>query len=93
MMMKIEHDVRGRTAGLTSEHAVKALGNRYDLVLVASQRVRELRRGYAPKVATKYGAMVTAILEIEEGLVGNEYLLKETSEDRHRQKQQQTYSR
>jgi hypothetical protein len=37
--------------------------------------------------------MVTAILEIEEGLVGNNYLLKETAEDRHRQKQQQTYSR
>jgi len=73
-MMKIEHDVRGRTAGLTSEHAVEALGNRYDLVLVASQRVRELRRGHAPKIVTKYGAMVTAILEIEEGLVGNDYL-------------------
>ena len=92
-MMKIEHDVRGRTAGLTSEHAVEALGNRYDLVLVAAQRARELRRGHAPKIVTKYGAMITAILEIEEGLVGNEYLLKETSEDRHRQKQQQTYSR
>ena len=86
--MKIEHDVRGRTAGLTSEHAVEALGNRYDLVLVASQRARELRRGHAPKIVTKYGAMVTAILEIEEGLVGNEYLLKETSEDRHHQKYQ-----
>ena len=72
--MKIEHDVRGRTAGLTSEHAVEALGNRYDLVLVASQRARELRRGHAPKIVTKYGAMVTAILEIEEGLVGNDYL-------------------
>ena len=77
-MMKIEHDVRGRTAGLTSEHAVEALGNRYDLVLVAAQRARELRRGHAPKIVTKYGAMVTAILEIEEGVVGNEYLLKET---------------
>ena len=73
-MMKIEHDVRGRTAGLTSEHAVEALGNRYDLVLIASQRARELRRGHAPKIVTKYGAMVTAILEIEEGLVGNDYL-------------------
>jgi len=72
--MKIKHDVRGRTAGLTSEHAVEALGNRYDLVLVASQRARELRRGHAPKIVTKYGAMVTAILEIEEGLVGNDYL-------------------
>jgi DNA-directed RNA polymerase subunit omega len=87
-MMKIEHDVRGRTAGLTSEHAVEALGNRYDLVLVASQRARELRRGHAPKIVTKYGPMITSILEIEEGLVGNEYLLKETSEDRHHQKHQ-----
>jgi len=85
-MMKIEHDARGRTAGLTSEHAVEALGNRYDLVLVAAQRTRELRRGHAPKIVTKYGPMVTAILEIEEGLVGNEYLLKETLEDRHHQK-------
>ena len=90
--MKIEHDVRGRTAGLTSEHAVEALGNRYDLVLVAAQRVRELRRGHAPKIVSKYGPMVTAILEIEEGVVGNEYLLRETTEDRHRQKQR-TYSR
>jgi DNA-directed RNA polymerase subunit omega len=92
-MMKIEHDVSGRTAGLTSEAAVEALGNRYDLVLVAAQRARELRRGHAPKIVTKYGPMVTTILEIEQGLIGNNYLLKETSEDRHRQKQQQTYSR
>jgi DNA-directed RNA polymerase omega subunit len=68
------------------------LGNRYDLVLVAAQRVRELRRGHAPKIVSKYGPMVTAILEIEEGVVGNEYLLRETTEDRHRQKQR-TYSR
>jgi DNA-directed RNA polymerase subunit omega len=81
-MMKIEHDVRGRTAGLTSEHAVEALGNRYDLVLVAAQRVRELRRGHAPKIVTKYGAMVTAILEIEQGLVGNEYLDRISSPDK-----------
>ena len=91
--MKIEHDVRGRTAGLTSEHAVEALGNRYDLVLVASQRVRELRRGHAPNIVTKYGAMVTAILEIEEGLVGNEYLLKETGERDSRRAKQFDYNR
>lgn len=79
-MMKIEHDARGRTAGLTSEHAVEALGNRYDLVVVASQRARELRRGHAPKIISKYGAMITAILEIEEGLVGNDYLYRISSE-------------
>ena len=83
-MMKIEHDVRGRTAGLTSEHAVDALGNRYDLVLVAAQRVRELRRGHAPKIVSKYGAMVTAILEIEEGVVGNEYLHRLSNENKKR---------
>ena len=91
--MKIEHDVRGRTAGLTSEHAVETLGNRYDLVLVAAQRVRELRRGYAPKIATKYGPMVTAILEIEEGAVGVDYLLKETGETDSRRKKQSCYNR
>ena len=91
--MKIEHDVRGRTAGLTSEHAVEALGNRYDLVLVASQRARELRRGHAPKIVTKYGAMVTAILEIEEGLVGNDYLLKETGKHDLSRKKQSRYDR
>lgn len=79
--MKIEHDVSGRTAGLTSGAAVEALGNRYDLVLVASQRVRELRRGHAPKIVTKYGPMVTSILEIEEGVVGINYLLKETGRE------------
>jgi len=91
--MKIKHDVSGRTAGLTSEHAVEALGNRYDLVLVAAQRARELRRGHAPKIVTKYGAMVTAILEIEEGLVGNEYLLKETGERDSRRAKQFDYNR
>ena len=82
--MKIKHDVRGRTAGLTSEHAVEALGNRYDLVLVAAQRARELRRGHAPKIISKYGPTVTAILEIEEGLVGNDYLHRLSNENKKR---------
>ena len=72
--MKIEHDVRGRTAGLTSEHAVEAQGNRYDLVLVASQRVRELKRGHKSLLNTKAGPVVTALQEIEAGIIGREYL-------------------
>jgi DNA-directed RNA polymerase omega subunit len=32
------------TAGLNSEAAVEAIGNRYDLVLIAARRVRELHR-------------------------------------------------
>jgi DNA-directed RNA polymerase subunit omega len=58
----------------TSEEAVNQVGNRFDLVLIASARVRELKRGYRPKVITKAGYTVTALQEIEQGLVGREYL-------------------
>jgi DNA-directed RNA polymerase subunit omega len=58
----------------TSEAAVNAVGNRYDLILIASQRVRELTAGHRPKVNTKNGHAVTALREIEEGLIDREYL-------------------
>lgn len=61
-------------ARISSEKAVNQLGNRYDLILVVSQRIRELRKGYKPKLATKHGPSLTALTEIEEGLVGREYL-------------------
>ena len=35
-------------ARITSEEASAAVGSQYDLVLIASRRVRELRNGYAP---------------------------------------------
>ena len=58
----------------TSETAVNQVGNRFDLILIASQRVRELKRGHRPKLTTKAGTTVTALQEIEAGLVGREYL-------------------
>jgi DNA-directed RNA polymerase subunit omega len=61
-------------ARITSQEAVEAVGNRFDLVLIASQRVRELKNGHAPKVTSKNGAVVTALREIEQGHVGREYL-------------------
>jgi len=61
-------------ARYTSEEAALAVGNRFDLVLIASQRVRELKRGHQPKLVTKAGATVTALEEIEKGLVGRDYL-------------------
>ena len=61
-------------ARISSEKAAQAVGNRYDLILVASKRVRELKAGHRPKIATKHGALLTALTEIEEGLVGREYL-------------------
>jgi DNA-directed RNA polymerase subunit K/omega len=42
--------------------------------LIASARVRELKRGHHPKLVTKAGPTVTALQEIEKGLVGRDYL-------------------
>jgi DNA-directed RNA polymerase subunit omega len=65
-------------AGLTSEVAVAAIGNRYDLVLVGARRMRELGRGDLPKIALKqrHSPAVTALLEIEAGAVDRSYLYK-----------------
>lgn len=63
-------------ARITSEAASKAVGSKYDLVLIASRRVRELRHGHAPMVEPHASEMITALREIEQGKVGREYLLK-----------------
>jgi DNA-directed RNA polymerase subunit omega len=69
-------------ARLTSELAAAAVGNKYDLVLIASRRVRELRRGWHPKVVCDNDLPVTALREIEAGLIGRDYLLKPRTLDR-----------
>ena len=53
---------------LSSEDvAEKYEGNRFELVLAASQRARELKNGHAARVAGKHGPIVTALNEIEQG--------------------------
>ena len=52
------------------------IGSRFDLVLVAAMRTRELRKGFRPKVSTPNGPCVTALQEIEAGYIGREYLKK-----------------
>jgi DNA-directed RNA polymerase subunit omega len=66
-----------RTAGLTSQAAAEAIGNRYELVLIAALRMRELARGSRAKVTSQHGHGVTAMLEIEQGKIGREYLMRE----------------
>ena len=63
-------------ARITSQKAVEMIGNRYDLVLVAAIRAKELKRGHPAKLHSTNGKMVTALREIEEGLVGVDYLKK-----------------
>jgi DNA-directed RNA polymerase subunit omega len=64
-------------ARISSEEAVKAIGNRFDLVLVASQRARELKRGSAQKVeGIDASTTITALREIEQGLYTKHDYLK-----------------
>jgi DNA-directed RNA polymerase subunit omega len=69
-------------ARITSELAAAAVGNKYDLVLIASRRVRELKRGWLPRVQCSNDLPVTALREIEAGLIGRDYLLKPRTLDR-----------
>jgi len=71
-------------ARITSEAAVEKIGNRYDLVLIASTRARELKAGHMPLVQKKSGFLVTAIREVEEGKIGREYLEKLRKEKKNR---------
>jgi DNA-directed RNA polymerase subunit omega len=69
-------------ARITSQRAALAVGNQYDLVLIAARRVRELLRGWFPTVQCKNDLVVTAIREIEAGNIGRDYLLKPRTLDR-----------
>lgn len=72
---------RDRSLGISSQAAVSAVGNRYDLILIASRRARELSRGDQPLITSRRGPVVTALAEIEAGRIGRTYLLKETDID------------
>jgi DNA-directed RNA polymerase omega subunit len=55
-------------ARYTSEAAAKMAGGRFDLVLMASHRARELKNGHVQRVEGKDATfIVTALREIEEG--------------------------
>jgi len=63
---------------VNTDKCVENIGSRFDLVLVAALRVRELKRGHRSllNTATKNGTTITALAEIEAGLVGRDYLRK-----------------
>jgi DNA-directed RNA polymerase omega subunit len=59
---------------IDTDRCVENIGNRFDLVLVASARARELRRGYAKHVLGLNSINITALKEIEAGYIGRDYL-------------------
>lgn len=66
------------TRNTTSALAAKAVGSQFDLVLIASNRVRELRHGGGTaRVEPQVTDISTVLLEIEQGQTGREYLTRE----------------
>jgi DNA-directed RNA polymerase subunit omega len=69
-------------ARITSEVAAQQVG-RYNLVLIAARRTRELNNGWRPLVsANNNSSPIVALREIEAGLIGKEYLDKPQTLDR-----------
>jgi DNA-directed RNA polymerase subunit K/omega len=63
---------------IDTEDCVKnAGGNRFNLVLIAAARAREIaQRHKASEAVTQLNAPVSALLDVQSGLVGKEYLRK-----------------
>ena len=75
-------------ARVTVEDAVKQVGNRFDLVLVAARRARQLAvQGKDPLVDEENDKpTVIALREIEEGLISNQFM---DAQERIEQQQQE----
>ena len=79
-------------AKYTSEKAAKNIGNKFDMILVAATRARELKRGKRTlltdvhedidnvpnqvETIKEHKPTVLALREIEQGKIGREYLRK-----------------
>lgn len=59
-------------AKITSELAERQVGNKFAMVLLAAQRAREINAGSAPRVKTNYSGAITALMELEQGLIDPE---------------------
>lgn len=73
-------------ARVTVQDAVEKIGNRFDLVLVAARRARQMQVGGKDPLVTEENDKTTviALREIEEGLINNQIL-----DVRERQEQQE----
>ena len=83
-VMKRRVDSRGPL--VDTELCTRNVGNaRFDLVLIASERLRELRRQH--KDSGKYITPVEALLEIQEGKINAEEYLEKVRNRHEREKE------
>ncbi|MBT0727759.1 DNA-directed RNA polymerase subunit omega [Rosenbergiella australiborealis] len=74
-------------ARVTVQDAVEQVGNRFDLVLVAARRARQLQVGGKDALVPEENdkPTVIALREIEEGLITNSILDVRERQDQHEQ--------
>ncbi len=70
-------------ARVTVEDCLEYVGNRFELVIAASQRARTLHNGATPVVSCKNKEVVTALREIASGqiLLKDRFALKDQKGD------------
>ena len=61
-------------ARITVEDCLKKIPNRFQMVLVAAYRARQIAQGYAPKIDAEDKPAVIALREVADGLVGTDKL-------------------
>lgn len=74
-------------ARVTVQDAVEAIGNRFDLVLVAARRARQMQTGGKEALVPEENDKTTviALREIEEGLINKKILDARARQDLHEQ--------
>ena len=63
-------------ARITVEDCLKTIPNRFEMVLAATYRARQLVQGHTHRVESKDKATVTALREIAEGMTDRDMLSK-----------------
>lgn len=63
-------------ARITVEDCLKTIPNRFELVLAATYRARQLVQGHTPRVESKDKPTVTALREIATGMTDRDMLTK-----------------
>jgi DNA-directed RNA polymerase subunit omega len=68
-------------ARITIEDCLERVENRYELVHLASKRVKQLREGADPQVHCKNKEIVTTLREISKGLIAHAQVSEYDSEE------------
>jgi DNA-directed RNA polymerase subunit omega len=63
-------------ARITVEDCLKTIPNRFELVLAATYRARQLFQGHSPRVESRDKATVVALREVAAGVTDRDMLTK-----------------